>query len=43
MIYKKPVKVPHIHEVVRCKDCDYSMGITEKKCPISILAPQFGQ
>ena len=21
-------------EVVRCKDCDYSMGITEKKCPM---------
>ena len=21
-------------EVVRCEDCDYSMGITEKKCPM---------
>ena len=21
-------------KVVRCKDCDYSMGITEKKCPM---------
>ena len=21
-------------EVVRCKDCDCSMGITEKKCPM---------
>ena len=28
------VTTADVVEVVRCKDCDYSMGITEKKCPM---------
>ena len=28
------VPTADVVEVVRCKECDYSMGITEKKCPI---------